>query len=99
MDRRNERRLVVCVRCGRTRPHAGRQLCETCRTHQAKRGLLTRWPHALTEARLHALHTGPVAARVAAYAAAREAGMTPVEAARRVGVRPSTAEKYERTLP
>lgn len=90
-------RLVVCVRCGLVRRHAGRQLCATCQTHQRARGLLARWPAALTEAEMHALATGPKEPRVRAYAAARRTGMTPVEAARRIGVSPATARDYERS--
>lgn len=91
-------RLVVCVRCGDARRHASRQLCGTCETHERVRGRVRRWPNALTETQLYALALGPRADRVAAYAAAREAGMTPPEAARRIGVLPATARAYERSI-
>ncbi|MDT0302951.1 hypothetical protein [Streptomonospora wellingtoniae] len=90
-------RLIVCVRCGHARPHACRQLCATCETHERARRRVHRWPAALTEAELYALAIGPKEDRVRAYASARAAGMTPPEAARRIGVSPATATDYERS--
>lgn len=31
-DRRRHMNPVVCIACGQTKPHAGRQLCKTCHT-------------------------------------------------------------------